>query len=198
MAATTPQIKIPSTVRWPVFFIILSLVATQSDDFGAVLVYNRAAIFNGDIWRLLTGHLVHFSTTHLVYDLTAVVITSWIISYRGYPHFTLLEVAAALSISLVILVFRPDLAFYGGLSGIVLANAVYLALHGLRDVAPWRNLGLGVLLLCIFKIIFDLSGVDLLTMGHNNFIPVPLSHLTGAIIGFFIYIYSLISKRSKS
>src|SRR4051812_25687175 len=36
--------------------------------FKAWLIYDRAAILHGELWRLWTGHLVHFSNSHLLLD----------------------------------------------------------------------------------------------------------------------------------
>ena len=39
----------------------------------AALVYDRAAIGNGEIWRLATGHLVHLDLQHLGYNIGALL-----------------------------------------------------------------------------------------------------------------------------
>ena len=54
---------------------------------GQVLVYDRTAILSGQVWRLITGNWVHFSTNHLVYDLLAFGTAGWIIEGRGQRGF---------------------------------------------------------------------------------------------------------------
>ena len=46
--------------------------------FRAWLVYDRTALVHGELWRLWTGHLVHFSNSHLLLDtfVSAIVLLS--------------------------------------------------------------------------------------------------------------------------
>ena len=148
------------------------------------------------VWRLVTGHWVHFSASHLFCDAIVIGITAWLAESRGYRYFPALCLFSALSISLVMLVSLPDMAFYGGLSGIAMAGCVYLALHGWREAGPWRGICLGILALSVGKLVLDAS------IGHFAVIeveddlvtPVPLSHLTGAVSGVVMFLWAALTR----
>ena len=103
---------------------------------------------------MFTGHWVHFSTSHLVYDLLALGIAGWIIEARGLPHFGWLCLLAPWLISAVLLLFEPQMKLFGGLSALATTAIVYLALFGLHDAAPWRWVCLAALLGIAGKIYF--------------------------------------------
>jgi len=102
------------------------------------LIYDRSAILSGEIWRMFTGHLVHFSPSHLVYDLLALGIAGWIIETQKLPHFGWLCLLTPWLISAILLLFEPHMKLFGGLSALATTAIVYLALFGLHDAAPWR------------------------------------------------------------
>ena len=195
MAAPTSRLSARPSAGWPALVVVFALAVYLLPSVGAALVYDRSAIFTGELWRLVTGHWVHFSASHLFYDATVLGITGWIIESRGYRYFAALCLLSALSISLVMLVLLPDMAYYGGLSGIAMASTVYLALQGLREPSPWRGVSLFVLLLCIGKIIVDATiGHFALVVFEGDLVVVPLSHLVGAASGFVLYLWSAMNR----
>src|SRR5947208_1629568 len=88
---------------------------------GPQLVYDRSAILNGEWWRLVTGHWVHFSSEHFLYDTAAFGIAGWMIESRRQRNFGGLCVLAAFVISAAMLLFNPQLEVCGGLSGLAIA-----------------------------------------------------------------------------
>lgn len=121
----------------------------------AMLVLDRAALASGQWWRLWTGHWVHFSPSHLAWNL-AVMLVAGALLERVRPgrllRFTLL---AAPLISAAVLIGEPQLAAYGGLSGLATGVAALLALteleHSRREPIYW----IGFLLLVAVKSGFD-------------------------------------------
>ena len=83
---------------------------------------------------MYTGHWVHFSAAHLVYDLLALGIVSWMIEVKQLPGFGWLCLLAPWLISGGLLLVEPQVTFYGGLSALAVTALVYLALHGLHEV----------------------------------------------------------------
>ncbi len=64
--------KIPwlALILVSVMFVIFGL--TQYDDsILQALWYSRGGLLNGELWRLVTGHLIHFSFAHLAGNLLA-------------------------------------------------------------------------------------------------------------------------------
>jgi rhomboid family GlyGly-CTERM serine protease len=154
-----------------------------------LLIYDRAAIAHGELWRLLTGNLVHLSDAHLTLDLAAFLIAGAIVEQRGYRHFATLCVSAAVLIGVAIYLFEPGLQFYGGLSGVVTAAIVYLCLQGITEQGSWRWLCAAMLAGLSTKLWIELvlGKSLLLAFGTGNFVPVPLSHLTGAVAAVILF-----------
>lgn len=160
------------------------------------MVYDRAAILSGEVWRLLTGNWVHFSTRHLLYDLLALGIAGWIIERRGYPYFGLLCVLSALAIGTVLLAIRPEVQSYGGLSGVATAAIIYLALRGVKEPAPWRWICIAALILIVGKVLLEsITGRFIITAADSApFVPLPLSHIVGALTASLIFWWSSVRK----
>ena len=164
------------------------------------LVYDRSAILSGEIWRMFTGHWVHFSPSHLVYDLLALGITGWIIETQKLPHFGWLCLLTPWFISAILLLFEPHMKLFGGLSALATTAIVYLALFGLHDAAPWRWVCLATLVGVASKIIFEMTTGRMLFATTGN-IPVTVSvasHISGAMIALLFYgWWKIIAGRSR-
>ena len=155
----------------------------------AWLIYDRSAILSGEIWRMFTGHWVHFSTSHLVYDLLALGIAGWICETKKLPYFGWLCLLAPWLISTVLLVFEPQMKSFGGLSALATTAIVYLALFGLHDAAPWRWVCLAALLGFFGKILFEMSTGRMMfaTTGNVSTVVSVASHISGALIAWLFY-----------
>ena len=51
-----------------------TLVALQASGWRRALEYRRAAVLHGQLWRLLTGSLVHLGWAHLLRDVTGLLL----------------------------------------------------------------------------------------------------------------------------
>ena len=155
----------------------------------ALLVYNREAIGEGEIWRLLTGNLVHFSAMHFVKDVVALLVAGLLIEIRRYRHFAMLCLISGALIGTLLYVAEPAVLVYGGLSGIVVAAVTYLCLQGLREGGAYRWLCLGALLGLAAKTVLELTlGVRLPGEESPGFILVPESHAVGAVTAIALFV----------
>jgi len=163
------------------------------------IIYDRSAILSGEVWRLITGNWVHFSISHLFYDVATLGTAGWMIERRGYPYYGGLCALSAFSIGAVLLAARPDLHFYGGLSGIASGVVVYLALRGVQEVGPWRWICLTALLLTTGKIIVEsaTNQFALVVADSVPFAPVPLSHIVGGLTALLIFCWPSVSATLK-
>ncbi len=155
----------------------------------AGLIYDRSAILSGELWRMFTGHWVHFSASHLFYDLLAFGIAGWIIETRRLPHFGWLCLLAPWLISTILLLFEPQMKLFGGLSALATTALVYLALFGLHAATPWRWVCLAVLLGIAGKILFEMTTGCMMFASAGN-VPVVVSatsHMAGAFIALLFY-----------
>jgi len=183
--------------RVPVVTIAALAVATLVFCWPALvpyLVYERDAVLGGEIWRVVTGSWVHFSMPHLVIDIAALAVVGPILERRGAGRFALFcLVAAAGAGSAVHLLGGPELSRYGGLSGVVTAAFMYLALLGALEGSSMRRwyLLLAAMLAC--KIAWELAGGGLpfVFPEDGSFVAAPTSHLGGAIAASLFWLVEL-------
>ena len=91
------------------------------------------AVRRGEWWRLLSGHLTHFSTDHLLWCVLAFFGLGVAAERFGRTRTLACIYASAIAISIATLYALPDLSAYRGLSGITSALFGLLAVTIGRD-----------------------------------------------------------------
>jgi rhomboid family GlyGly-CTERM serine protease len=110
------------------------------------LRYDRAAIGDGEVWRLVTGHFAHLGVSHLLLNIAGLGVV-WLLVGAGYTLAGWMIVIAT-SLALIDLAFwflDPGLGWYVGMSGLLHALLVAGILSGFRE-APGEALALGALI----------------------------------------------------
>ena len=160
----------------------------------ALLIYDRAAIDGGEIWRLVTGNLVHFSPSHFLYDVVPLFVAGAVIEMRGSRRFAILCLASAATIGATVYVGIPELSVFGGLSGIVMAAFTYLCLDGLNESGAWRRLCQVALILLVVKMSIEMTlGWSLESFAESespSFVPVPSAHIAGAVTALILFAWT--------
>ncbi len=154
-----------------------------------LMIYDRGAILNGEIWRLLSGHWVHFSFMHLLCDTLVLAGSSWILARRGCRWFPWACVLGAPLISLLLLWLEPGLGAFGGLSGLAMTGVLLFGLLELGQTGCRSGFGWGLVLLVAGRLLVDLSGTHftLVGLGAQGVVPLPLSHGAGAVYALVLY-----------
>ncbi len=103
--------------------MICVLITVFDPPSGDALQYDRTLILQGQVWRLLTGNIVHLNFNHLWLNLGGLVLL-WLFFAQCFSLRTwlLLLLLSCAGTGLGLLWLNPDLEWYVGLSG---------ALHGL-------------------------------------------------------------------
>lgn len=155
-----------------------------------LFAYDRAAVAQGEFWRLVTGSFVHYSPTHLGNSLLALLPAAWLIETRRRADVLPISISAALAIGVVLLVGEPGIVEYRGASGIGLALLAYAGLSGLHGERRWRTVCQVLLLVLGAKLIAETAGWQLRNWQTDDagFVPVLSSHLTGVAIGAAAYL----------
>ena len=157
---------------------------------GDVLVYDRDAVLAGQIWRLVTAPLVHFSASHLGWDLLVFATAGWWVEATGDRGFPVLCALAAAVPGPVFLLWAPDLARYGGLSGVATASVAYLCLRHAAAGPGNRGIWLAMLAATVAKIAVEWSvGFCLFARSAGvAFRVLPAAHLIGLGAAFVVHL----------
>jgi len=163
------------------FLAGVSLLAYCWPHLSDLLVYDRQAILQGEVWRLFTAPVVHFSLSHLWWDLSVFCAAGWAIEVAGFRGYRLVCSLSAFIPGTVFLLVSPNLARYGGLSGLATGAVVYLSLWESRRPGRSRILWLAILALTGVKIIVEsVTGAPIFLSTDNIPLRVlPAAHAIG-------------------
>ncbi len=174
-----PRLPILSVGLAAVAIVVHALPATAT-----ALQFDRTAIAGGEMWRLLTGHVVHFDANHLLWDGTMMVILGAACERQSHRRTAAALALAATAIDAAVWWLQPQFAIYRGLSG--LASALFGLLGGLllQRGRPVPTIA-GALALAGFaaKSAFELATAQTVFASGNGYAPVPLAHLVGLAAG---------------
>jgi rhomboid family GlyGly-CTERM serine protease len=170
--------------------------------------YDRNAILVGEVWRLVTGHLVHLNMTHLLINLIGLFLLCELLwDVLPLRHGVGILLATMLGASLMLWWLDPAVVWYVGLSGVLhglwagcaLAGALNLQAESAapsgRKKGAWgapgeevRWLCVGALLLLAVKLASELvAGAELSGISAaSRLIGAPVvtvAHRHGALIG---------------
>lgn len=164
---------------------LLGLIELGGEPFRDALSYQRAAIAAGEWWRVFTAHLVHLDPGHAVLNGLGLVLM-WALFARDYSPLRWLAIywVSALTISLGLYVFDPQIEWYVGASG---------ALHGVMaagTLAHLRRRDLDGWILAVFivaKLSYEQFAGQMPFAGAAN--TVVDAHLYGAIGGLVLALF---------
>ena len=135
---------------WGVGLLCLGLVLLSLGGESArqLLRYEREAVLQGEYWRLITAHLVHLNTRHLLLNVGGVALIAGLFksdyTWRGW---LLIALSSAMAIDLALVFWEPQIAWYVGLSGVLHGALVAGAVSWWQYQPKRLSLGLTVLLL---------------------------------------------------
>jgi rhomboid family GlyGly-CTERM serine protease len=175
-----------------------ALAELGGDSLRLALRYERDGLAGGEIWRLVTGHLVHLGPAHAAMNLVALAVMAFLFGrLLTRLDWCLASLASALVIDAGLYWLSPEIEWYVGLSGVLHG---YWAAACVRAFAEKRREA------------WALTALILLKLGYETFAgPVPLSgqvtagpvvavaHLYGATGGALAgFLASAIRSRTRS
>lgn len=100
--------------------VLVVLLGIGGADTAAALRYDRDGVADGQLWRLVTGHLVHLNWGHLVLNVAGLGMV-WLLFATEYPlwRWALVALAGLAAMDLGFWLSEPALAWYVGLSGLL-------------------------------------------------------------------------------
>ena len=119
---------------------LLAIPEFGGDAVRQALSYDRAALAQGQWWRVITGHFVHLDDQHTMVNIFGLVLM-WALFVRDYSplRWAAIYLASALTISAGLWFLRTDLPWYVGASGVLhgVMAAGTLAHLRRRDLDAW-------------------------------------------------------------
>ncbi|MFK7821287.1 MAG: rhombosortase [Planctomycetaceae bacterium] len=143
-------------------------------------------------WQIVTCHLTHWSLNHLSWDLLAFAVLGAICERVSRRSFATTLLTSAIVIPIVTTLTTPRILTYRGLSGIDSAlyalAACHLSAMGHREGDQvLKFVGILGWLAFVGKTIFELVSGGLLFVNDSTFIPLPASHVAGAVVGTLVF-----------
>ena len=114
--------------------LISSLAFIFDKQVSWLFIYNRDLISQGEVWRIFTGHFLHTNGYHLLLNLSAILLL-WALhgQFYQYVSYTFLFIITALTTSVGLYIFSPDLHQYVGLSGVLHGVFIFGALMDIKN-----------------------------------------------------------------
>ncbi len=130
---------------WPPLTLALLMLALAAGDqpLRDALALTREGLQGGQVWRLLTGHLVHLGWYHCMLNLLGLAVLLWLCPQPLRPAEWVRRVLLlSLAVSASLYALMPALAWYVGFSGV---------LHGLfvLGLVPQARAGDRIALVCL-------------------------------------------------
>ncbi|MEW6692560.1 MAG: rhombosortase [Pseudomonadota bacterium] len=134
--------------------------------------HERQAIGDGQVWRLLTGQLVHLNAVHLALNLLGLAGVMAVWARELTPPLTLLGMVlgSACTVGLGLWLLAPEVAWYAGASGVLhglFAAGIVLATETGRALRTAAALGL------LLKLVLEAR----LNTGTAGLIGAPVIHV---------------------
>jgi rhomboid family GlyGly-CTERM serine protease len=172
----------PRQAGWLLGLLIAALVLLSwgGESWRLGLRYERDAVLSGEYWRLVTGHLVHGSTQHLLLNGAGLGLIAALFprdySLRGWLLIGLLSIAF---IGVGFVFYEPQLQWYVGFSGVLHGALAAGAIKWWRSES--RALALTLTVFFVGKLLWEQLHGALPLSGD---LPVVVdAHLYGALGG---------------
>ena len=165
-----------------IFFVCASLITYVWPYISELLVYDRQAIINGELWRLFSAPLVHFSASHLCWNVLVLAAAGWLAEKADPRGFLIVCAFSAILPGLMFLWGSPELMRYGGLSGLATGAVVYLCLRKVIATDRDKLIWLTILVLVGLKLIVEIvTGNPLFVRADTSFHVLPAAHFFGSV-----------------
>ncbi|MEM7314809.1 MAG: rhomboid family intramembrane serine protease [Planctomycetota bacterium] len=185
--------------------VVICLIVQSSETLPLALEFSHMA---GDsAWetlsRMLTGHFTHWSFDQLFWDVLAFAVLGYLCERAGRVRYLALLIASAVAVPFSVMVSHPLVGSYRGMSGVDSALFVFLACHiaseGVRNRDPtWVIGGLIAWVIFVSKVAFEyVSGSTMFVEASGEFLPLPISHLAGAVAGTLIWVFPSPDKKIR-
>jgi rhomboid family GlyGly-CTERM serine protease len=147
------------------------------------LYFSAADIFQGEYWRLVSGHFMHADSQHLLWNCLGLAVLGTLLEHRSRCVLMASLAVGILIVNVLLLTPWSHLNYYCGLSGVL--NTLLLVALWLE----WRltRSWLITLIACgsLAKVLVEVyQGTSIMT--HISWPPYAWSHVAGLIGGVLV------------
>jgi rhomboid family GlyGly-CTERM serine protease len=168
-----------------------AILIAKFSSIASLLDLQRSAIGGGEYWRLITCHLTHFDTDHLIWDVAALLILGGIAESESRRETVFTAGIGAAVIGIGVLLFQPQFQIYRGLSGI--DSALFGLVMARLCFEGWRNRHIFPVAVAVvgsigftLKCLFELASGETVFAQSTSYAPVPFAHLLGVAVGIAV------------
>ncbi|XZE20224.1 rhombosortase [Pirellulaceae bacterium SH449] len=186
-------------VRWTLLIASVVLLFQISSEYVPLLELDWRTVRFSSAYRLVTSHLLHWSWNHLAWDLLVFVVLGSICEQNQRGRYLAYLGLSSIVIPLVVFSKHPELTSYRGLSGI--DSGLFSLIAADRIVGSIRSKDRGsfwVFSICLAGLFTKIACESYfggnLFVSDVSFVPVPFSHLSGAILGLFVGLWNNMPK----
>lgn len=171
--------------RWVGLAVLLGLLAVALFGAPRTAFDWQPALAGAEPWRALTAVGVHYSALHLGANLAGAGLVAALGALARPSPGLVWAWAAAWPLTHWGLAVRPELAHYGGLSGVLHAGAAVVAVHLIHaGPRPQRLVGAALLIGLVAKVASETPwGPTLRHPPGWDIAIAPLAHATGLLSG---------------
>jgi len=164
--------------------IALSLFALGPDK-TSCLLFNKADVCAGEIWRLFTGQLIHSNFDHLFWDIIGLLVLGSTIEMASRKKFIISFLLSSISVCIWMFIVEREYVVYYGLSGLL--NGLLVMAVFVKWTAT-RNGGLFVILpLAAIKMLYEMATKSVFLI-DPSIATIPGTHLAGFLMGVILVI----------
>ena len=175
---------------WSIALVTGMVAALAIPGAAEYLVYDRGALARGELWRVFSAHIVHYSGAHLLANVLVLLPAAMLVEVRYRVDFPRVLAVSAVAIGVGLFFFKADIYRYAGASGVSLALLTYALLRGLNESRRWRFVCAILLALVVTKLaaegLFNWQVAD--WERDAGFVTVTLSHAIGAGTALAIWV----------
>lgn len=155
------------------------------DSWQHALEYNRQQLAHGDLWRLVTGHLLHSNFYHLLMNLTGILLLMLLHAHLpGRVALGYQVLALGLLTGVGLWVGAPDTERYVGLSGVLHGMLCFGAVY---DIKQAYHSGYLILTGVALKLSIEhYQGPDVILSQQIGAVVAIEAHLLGACAGIVL------------
>lgn len=181
------------TRAWLGLAALLAMLAALGTLFPAAALEWQPGPAAREPWRALSAVAVHYSPLHLLANLAGAALVGALGVLARVPRRSVLAWGVAWPLTQLGLLWRPELARYGGLSGVLHAGVAVAAVHLVQHGPQQRRLiGAALLVGLAVKVATEAPFGPALQARAGWDIPIaPFSHASGLFVGVLCALLAL-------